>query len=76
MKLEMDTFLPTLPVPLADSDGPGHVRELQIVAMKASLTEMFGDAAYRVAVGQPRTADVSGVSGISWGDLAEAFTNN
>ena len=52
---------------------PIDTRSRRIDAMKASLIEMYGDAAVAIARSQPNECDVGGKTGVRWLDLVEAF---
>ena len=73
MGLELKIRVPTSAAPLMDIVGGDADRRRRVLAMAASLIEMFGKAALSVALGQPGTRDVSGKSGIHWSEIVQAL---
>ena len=70
IELQIVASTDTLARPVA---YPVDTRSRRIDAMKASLTEMYGDAAVAIARSQPDERDVGGETGVRWLDLVEAF---
>ena len=72
----MGIELPIFAVPASGAlplSYPFNIRARRILDMKASLVEMFGDAAVAIARSQPSHHDVGRESGVNWQDLVEAF---